>query len=218
MKRRVIYMNNTKILYEYLTKRKTFIVTNELLEYANSLVTNNDIVGNQNEIHYIKFNLSRLYQYLYPYLKDNCPYITTHSYILDKDIIAIDCIVFDTKIVLDRNIRNISMHRAYDNKPINIDTENNVCGSVTDEMIGFVNDVLFEKYWKNIVVGKEVYINNNKINLFDILSQFFSSIDIIRRDYNHNKDLIYKTKDYILLDNKVIYDNKILPWKNLNIL
>ena len=209
-------MNNTKILYEYLTKRKTFLVTNELLEYANSLVTNDDDIGNQNEIHYIKLNLSRLYQYLYPYLNDKYPYITICSYILDKDITAIDCIIFDTKIVLDRNLRNISMHRAYDNKPIYIATENNICGSITDEMIGFVNDVLFEKHWKDIIIGKEVYVNNNRINLFNILSQFFSSIDTIRQDYDHNKDLIYKTKDYILLDNKVIYKNKILPWKNLS--
>ena len=212
-------MNNTKILYEYLTKRKTFLVTNELLEYANSLVTNDDDIGNDDEIQYIRLNLSRLYQYLYPYLKDKYqPYITKYSYILDKDITAVDCIVFDTKIVLDRSIRNISMHRAYDNKPIYIDTENNISGSITDEMISFVNEDLFEKYWKDIVVGKEVYINNSKINLFHILSQFFSSIDLIRRDYDHNEDLIYKTKDYILLDNKVIYKNKILPWKNLNIL
>lgn len=211
-------MNNTKILYDYLTKRKTFLVTNDILEYANSLVTNDDDIGNNDEIQYIRLNLSRLYQYLYPYLKDKYPYITSCSYILDKDITAIDCIVFDTKIVLDRSIRNISMHKAYDNKPIYIDTENNVTGSITDEMISFVNDVLFENFWKDIVVGKEVYINNNKINLFIILSQFFSSIDLIRRDYDHNEDLINKTKDYILLDNKVVYENKILPWKNLNML
>lgn len=212
-------MNNTKILYDYLTKRKTFLVTNEILEYANSLVTNDDDIGNNDEIQYIRLNLSRLYQYLYPYLKDKYhPYITKYSYTLDKDITAVDCIVFDTKIVLDRSIRNISMHRAYNNKPIYIDTENNVTGSITDEMISFVNGVLFEKYWKDIVVGKEVHINNRKINLFYILSQFFSSIDLIRRDYDHNKDLIYKTKDYNLLDDKVLYENKILPWKNLNML
>ena len=229
-------MDNIELFYKYLTRKKDFNVTKEVLEDICKLIITD---SNNDKEEYIKLNIPRLLQYCYKHIQYYQTDITIEDYItnnqikqyiqteklkiiidrynIDKDITATDCIVFDKRIILDRNMRNISFHRVYNGKPIYIDTDIETDGRLDDKMIDFINNTLYEKYWKDIIIGKEVYINNTKVNLFSILSKFFSSIDMIRRDFEHNESLISKTKDYILLDNKVVYKNKILPWKNLNI-